>query len=106
MVEGPRPRARLRPGLSAHQRGPDRLPVGALALPLRGREERRTPRGERSEPTRVSGPRGCDAWLLDRGSAGGYPARVMVGDDETRERLRTWREAPGSVAIFTDIDGT
>jgi trehalose 6-phosphate phosphatase len=30
----------------------------------------------------------------------------MVGDDETREQLRAWREAPGSVAIFTDIDGT
>jgi trehalose 6-phosphate phosphatase len=30
----------------------------------------------------------------------------MVGDDETREQLRAWREAPGTVAIFTDIDGT
>ena len=30
----------------------------------------------------------------------------MVGDDETREQLRAWRVAPGSVAIFTDIDGT
>ena len=30
----------------------------------------------------------------------------MVGDDETREVLRAWRAAPGSVAIFTDIDGT
>jgi trehalose 6-phosphate phosphatase len=30
----------------------------------------------------------------------------MVGDDETPEQLRAWREAPGSVAIFTDIDGT
>jgi trehalose 6-phosphate phosphatase len=30
----------------------------------------------------------------------------MVGDGETRERLRAWREALGSVAIFTDIDGT
>jgi trehalose 6-phosphate phosphatase len=30
----------------------------------------------------------------------------MVGDDDTREQLRAWREAPGSVAIFTDIDGT
>ena len=29
-----------------------------------------------------------------------------MGDDETRERLRAWRAAPGSVAIFTDIDGT
>ena len=29
-----------------------------------------------------------------------------MGDDETRKRLRVWREAPGSVAIFTDIDGT
>ena len=29
-----------------------------------------------------------------------------MGDDETREQLRAWREAPGSVAIFTDIDGT
>jgi trehalose 6-phosphate phosphatase len=25
---------------------------------------------------------------------------------EIRDRLRSWREAPGSVAIFTDIDGT
>ena len=25
---------------------------------------------------------------------------------EIRERLQAWREAPGSVAIFTDIDGT
>jgi len=30
----------------------------------------------------------------------------MVGDDEIRERLRAWREAPRSVAVFTDIDGT
>ena len=29
-----------------------------------------------------------------------------MGDDETRERLRAWRAAPGSVAVFTDIDGT
>ena len=25
---------------------------------------------------------------------------------EIRDRLRAWREAPGSVAVFTDIDGT
>jgi trehalose 6-phosphate phosphatase len=30
----------------------------------------------------------------------------MVGDERTRELLRTWREAPGSAAILTDIDGT
>src|SRR5919107_1019446 len=30
----------------------------------------------------------------------------MRGDDETRKLLRTWSEAPGSAAIFTDIDGT
>ena len=29
-----------------------------------------------------------------------------MGDDETRGLLRAWSEAPGSVAIFTDIDGT
>jgi trehalose 6-phosphate phosphatase len=30
----------------------------------------------------------------------------MVGDDETWELLRAWREAPDSAAILTDIDGT
>jgi trehalose 6-phosphate phosphatase len=30
----------------------------------------------------------------------------MLGDERTRELLRTWREAPGSAAILTDIDGT
>jgi trehalose 6-phosphate phosphatase len=30
----------------------------------------------------------------------------MRGEEEIRERLRAWREAPGSVAILTDIDGT
>jgi trehalose 6-phosphate phosphatase len=30
----------------------------------------------------------------------------MRGEEEIRDRLRAWREAPGSVAIFTDIDGT
>jgi trehalose 6-phosphate phosphatase len=30
----------------------------------------------------------------------------MVGDDKTRELLRAWSEAPDSVAILTDIDGT
>jgi trehalose 6-phosphate phosphatase len=30
----------------------------------------------------------------------------MVADDETRGLLRAWSEVPGSVAIFTDIDGT
>jgi trehalose 6-phosphate phosphatase len=43
---------------------------------------------------------------LDRGKAGRYPARVMRGEVEIRERLHAWRETPGSVAIFTDIDGT
>jgi trehalose 6-phosphate phosphatase len=42
---------------------------------------------------------------LDLGSAGGYPARAMV-EDEIRGQLHAWREAPGTVAIFTDIDGT
>jgi trehalose 6-phosphate phosphatase len=30
----------------------------------------------------------------------------MRDEAEIRERLQAWREAPGSVAIFTDIDGT
>jgi trehalose 6-phosphate phosphatase len=30
----------------------------------------------------------------------------MRDESEIRERLQAWREAPGSVAIFTDIDGT
>ena len=30
----------------------------------------------------------------------------MVGDERTLQLLRTWREAPGSTAILTDIDGT
>src|ERR687894_974928 len=30
----------------------------------------------------------------------------MVGDERTRELLLTWREAPDSAAILTDIDGT
>jgi trehalose 6-phosphate phosphatase len=30
----------------------------------------------------------------------------MVGDDKTRELLRAWSEAPNTVAILTDIDGT
>jgi trehalose 6-phosphate phosphatase len=42
---------------------------------------------------------------LDRGSVGAYPARVMV-EDEIRGQLHAWREAPRSVAVFTDIDGT
>jgi trehalose 6-phosphate phosphatase len=42
---------------------------------------------------------------LDLGSAGGYSARAMV-EDEIRGQLHAWREAPGTVAIFTDIDGT
>ena len=29
-----------------------------------------------------------------------------MADDEIRGLLRAWSEAPGSVAIFTDIDGT
>ena len=29
-----------------------------------------------------------------------------MGVERTRELLRTWREAPGSAAILTDIDGT
>ncbi len=29
-----------------------------------------------------------------------------MGDERTLQLLRTWREAPGSVAILTDIDGT
>jgi trehalose 6-phosphate phosphatase len=35
-----------------------------------------------------------------------YAPRVMVGDDKTRELLRAWSEAPDSVVILTDIDGT
>jgi trehalose 6-phosphate phosphatase len=30
----------------------------------------------------------------------------MVGDDKAKELLRTWSEAPDTVAILTDIDGT
>jgi trehalose 6-phosphate phosphatase len=30
----------------------------------------------------------------------------MVGDEKTRELLRAWSEAPNTVAILTDIDGT
>jgi trehalose 6-phosphate phosphatase len=30
----------------------------------------------------------------------------MVVDEETRELLRAWSEAPNTVAILTDIDGT
>lgn len=30
----------------------------------------------------------------------------MTDIEEIRERLRAWREEPGSVAVFTDIDGT
>src|SRR3712207_9327641 len=30
----------------------------------------------------------------------------MVGDDKAKELLRTWSEAPNTVAILTDIDGT
>src|SRR3712207_870502 len=30
----------------------------------------------------------------------------MAGDERTRELLRTWRQAPDSAAILTDIDGT
>jgi trehalose 6-phosphate phosphatase len=30
----------------------------------------------------------------------------MLGDEKAKELLRTWSEAPGTVAILTDIDGT
>ena len=32
--------------------------------------------------------------------------RRVMGEDGTRELMRAWSEAPDSVAIFTDIDGT
>ena len=48
-------RVRICSGLSKRQSGADWLPVGALALPLRGSGERETTRKEQPEPASVSG---------------------------------------------------